>query len=593
MDSVNVTIDGRALSVPKGKTVLEAALDAGIGLPFYCYHPALGIEGSCRVCIVKVEQMPKLQTACSTVCTEGMVVDTRSPEVTAARASVFEFLLINHPLDCPVCDKGGECPLQDYSSAYGTATSRMDFPRREFDGPGVKGDVDFGPTLILNRNRCILCNRCVRFMRDVDGDAQISIQDRGHGSQIQTFQEEGVHSLLSGNLADVCPVGAITTKDYRFVSRPWVNPTAVDTICTLCSKGCNIQAWLRAVPEWAKAPRIARITPRFNPDVNEYWMCDTGRFGFHFVESGDRLIQPLARNAGGDLAPVTWHDLMVQMRAALGPTADRPRRGLRFLASAHASLEELFLLTRLARGLHGDGPGQEVSLGWRVSEKKQPATARFVVPRVDAPNVEGARDMGVHVKVADTGEADLSALRAAVDSGAARAVYVLDPGPAGSIGEVEWLITARRDGRIELLVVEGILLTDLAKAADFVLPGASFLEKDGCFTNEQHLVQAASRAVAPPGDAMEDWQILLNVSLMLGVPHTASSATQIRAEIAAALEHRAGYANLAHIGFARPTARRSVLQVSNPSERVKWESLYKDLPPVKFAAGQGPSSKQG
>ncbi len=270
MDSVNVTIDGHALSVAKGTTVLQAALDSGIDVPFYCYHPALGIEGSCRVCIVRIERMPKLQTACSTVCTEGMVVDTRSPDVVAARAAVFEFLLLNHPLDCPVCDKGGECPLQDYSNAYGPAASRMDFPRRVFDGEGVKGDVDFGPTLMLNRNRCILCTRCVRFMRDVDGDAQISIQDRGNGSQIETFQEEGVHSVLSGNLMDVCPVGAITTKDYRFTSRPWDNPTAVDTVCTRCSKGCNITAWLRAKPEWAKGPRIARITPRFNLDVNEY-----------------------------------------------------------------------------------------------------------------------------------------------------------------------------------------------------------------------------------------------------------------------------------------------------------------------------------
>jgi NADH-quinone oxidoreductase subunit G len=168
---------------------------------------------------------------------------------------VFEFLLINHPLDCPVCDKGGECPLQDFSYTFGRDHSRMEFERRVFDGEGVRGDVDFGPTLLLNRQRCILCTRCIRFMREIDGDAQINIIDRGYGSEIATFQEEGVHSLLSGNLMDVCPVGAITTRDYRFKSRPWDNPEAADTICTLCSKGCNTTAWVKAKPEWAKGSR--------------------------------------------------------------------------------------------------------------------------------------------------------------------------------------------------------------------------------------------------------------------------------------------------------------------------------------------------
>ena len=229
MDTVTLTIDGKPVTAEKGKTVLQAAIESGIQIPYYCYHPGLGIDGSCRVCIVKIEKMAKLQTSCSTPVAEGMIVSTQTPDVVEARASVFEFLLINHPLDCPVCDKGGECPLQDFSYSFGPNESRMEFPRRVFDGEGVRADVDFGPTLMLNRNRCILCTRCVRFMREIDTDAQISIADRGYGSEIATFQEEGVHSLLSGNLMDVCPVGAITTRDYRFKSRPWDNPDAVDT----------------------------------------------------------------------------------------------------------------------------------------------------------------------------------------------------------------------------------------------------------------------------------------------------------------------------------------------------------------------------
>ena len=316
METVNLTIDGQQLAVEKGKTVLQAAIEHGIKVPYYCYHPGLGIDGSCRVCLVKIEKMPKLQTACSTPAGEGMVVMTGTPDVVEARASVFEFLLINHPLDCPVCDKGGECPLQDFSYSFGPNESRMEFPRRVFDGEGVKADVDFGPTLMLNRNRCILCTRCVRFMKEVDADAQINIIDRGNGSEIATFQEEGVHSLLSGNLMDVCPVGAITTRDYRFKSRPWDNPDVVDTICTFCEKGCNTSAWLKAKPEWAKGSRLVRLTPRYNPAVNDYWMCDIGRFDYHWIEGDDRLRQALVRDAGGELQPAEPREALAEDRRA-------------------------------------------------------------------------------------------------------------------------------------------------------------------------------------------------------------------------------------------------------------------------------------
>ena len=270
--------------------------------------------------------MPKLQTSCSTVCTDGMVVETRAPEVVEARAGVFEFLLINHPLDCPVCDKGGECPLQDFSYTFGPAESRMDFPRRVFDGEGVKADVDFGPTLMLNRNRCILCTRCVRFMKEIDGDAQIGIVDRGYGSEIATFQEQGVHSLISGNLMDVCPVGAILTRDYRFKSRPWDNPAVVDTVCTLCSKGCNTSAWLKAKPEWAKGSRLIRMTPRYNPDVNGYWMCDIGRFNYHWVESEARLRRPMMRTRHRRSKPAAWHDVQPKVRDRLQEAGSGPTR---------------------------------------------------------------------------------------------------------------------------------------------------------------------------------------------------------------------------------------------------------------------------
>jgi NADH-quinone oxidoreductase subunit G len=560
------------------------------------------VDGSCRVCIVKIEKMAKLQTACSTVCTDGMVVYTQTPDVIEARASVFEFLLINHPLDCPVCDKGGECPLQDFSYTFGPDRSRMEFPRRVFDGEGVKADVDFGPTLMLNRNRCILCTRCVRFMQEVDGDAQIGIVQRGYGSQIATFEEQGVVSLLSGNLMDVCPVGAITTRDYRFKARPWDNPHAVDTICTLCEKGCNTTAWIKAKPEWAKGARLIRMTPRLNPEVNSYWMCDIGRFDYHWVESDRRVLQP-RRQRGGGFDAVPWADALVATKnlidAAGGPAATH------FLVSAHASLEELFVLRQFA------GTTAGVTLGWRYREKPQPAAAKFRIPPVDAPNVRGARDLGFEVGPReesdsgsagarasgggapravnnDTGVAPTDSLRAAVEAGRVKLLYVFDPGPDNSIGETDWIISARRTGKLPALIVHGVLHTPLADTADLILPASAFVEKDATYTNATGHVQAASRVITPPGEAGEDWIILTKIAMALGQPVSYESGAAVRAAIAAQLASVPGYSGLGEQTFARPVSARHWLQTSNPSERWKWDFMFQDLPPVKFGEEFGP-----
>jgi NADH-quinone oxidoreductase subunit G len=578
MDSVTLTIDGRQVTVEKGKSVLEAAIRHGVQVPYYCYHPGLGVDGSCRVCIVKIEKMAKLQTACSMLCTEGMVVDTTSPEVEAARASVFEFLLINHPLDCPVCDKGGECPLQDFSYSFGPNRSRMEFPRRVFDGEGVRADVDFGPTLLLNRNRCILCTRCIRFMREIDGDAQIGIAQRGYGSEIATFEERGVVSLLSGNLMDVCPVGAITTRDYRFKARPWDNPQAVDTICTLCERGCNTTAWIKAKPEWAKGARLIRMTPRLNPDVNSYWMCDIGRFDYHWVEGQRRLLQPrVGRGADGRATP--WHDAFAAVRQAIdaagGPGA------VHFLVSGHASLEELFAVRHLATGAHG------ATVSWRYREKPQPATTKFKIPPIDAPNVRGARDLGFNVGET-SGPAELTALRTAVESGQVRVVYVVDPGPDGSIGDLDGLIEARENGLIQTLIVQGVLHTPLADAADIVLPGSAFVEKDATYTNGSGHVQATSRVIPAPGDSAEDWQILMQLAPLFGQTTTYASAAAVREAIARELAHVPGYAALPSFVFSRPVPARTWLQASNPSERWKWDFMFQDQLPVKFGEEFGP-----
>ncbi len=578
-DTVTLTIDGEQVTVAKGKTVLQAAIEAGISVPYYCYHPGLGVDGSCRVCIVKIEKMPKLQTSCSTACSDGMVVTTRDPETIAARAGVLEFLLVNHPLDCPVCDKGGECPLQDFSYTFGPAESRMDFPRRVFDGEGVKADVDFGPTLMLNRNRCILCTRCVRFMREIDGDAQIAIVDRGNGSEIATFREEGVHSLLSGNLMDVCPVGAITTRDYRFKSRPWDNPGVVDTICTLCSKGCNTSAWLKAKPEWARGSRLIRMTPRFNPDVNDYWMCDIGRFDYHWIEGDQRLRRPMARR-GAALEAAAWHDVEPRVRDGIQNAGAADPGSVRFLVSAHAATEELFVLKQLVDGLLGPDGIDAVSITWTRSEKPQPPDTKFKVHATNAPNVNGARDLGFEVGAGNDGEPDLNGLRTAVESGRVKVLYVLDPGPAGSLGDVSWVVAARQAGTLPLLIVQGVLTSELTAAADVVLPGACYVEKDGTYTNAQGRVQASSQAIAPPGEAREDSLTLAALARSLGLAVPYLSSNEVRRALGEAMPGTP-YAEAERMVFTRPIPARNWLQASNPSERWKWDFMYQDLPPVK------------
>ncbi|MFN8058492.1 MAG: 2Fe-2S iron-sulfur cluster-binding protein [Vicinamibacterales bacterium] len=574
MDTVTLTIDGRQITVPKGRTVLQAAIESGIKIPYYCYHPALGVDGSCRVCIVKIEKMPKLQVSCSVPVAEGMVVHTQASDVLAARAGVFEFLLVNHPLDCPVCDKGGECPLQDFSYSFGPDRSRQEFARRTFDGDGVKADVDFGPTLMLNRNRCILCTRCVRFMKEVDGDAQINVIDRGYGSEVATFEEEGVHSLLSGNLMDVCPVGAITTRDYRFKSRPWDNPDAVDTICTSCAKGCNTTAWIRAKPEWAKGAQLARITPRLNPDVNGYFMCDIGRFGFRWVESDKRLTAPRLRHPDNALHPATWDEAMAGAAAAI----QRHAAGTRFLTTAHASHEELFVFVRLAQAVLGDASRLGTAVTWTSSEKTQPARTKFKVPAVDAPNVLGARAMGL----ATSDTPDLSALRSDVAEGRVSTVYAFDPGPEGSMGDIEWLLEARATGKIKALIVQASAASALAESADIVLPGTSFLEKEAAYTNGQGVLQTTARVIAPQGESQEDWRILARLAEELGKGLNLTSVAAVRGAVAAALGSEPVVAGIQGLVAATRQTAETWLQASNPSERWKWDLMFQDLAPVKF-----------
>jgi NADH-quinone oxidoreductase subunit G len=280
-----------------------------------------------------------------------------------------------------------------------------------------------------------------------------------------------------------------------------------------------------------------------------------------------------------ELEPLAWHDAGPKLRDALQAAGSADPAAVRFLVSAHASTEELFVLKDVVTGLLGsDGMGA-VTVAWKTSKKAQPAGTTFVVPSTDAPNVNGARDVGFAVGQGNGHEADTSALRIAIEAGRVKALYVVHPGPDGSLGDVSWIVSARRSGALSLLVVQGVVMSELAAAADIVLPGAAWVEKDAIYTNDQGKVQGASRAIAPPGEAKEDWEILALLGRLLGLSLPYQSGSDIRRAIAAALP--ASYADADKVPFTRPVPARNWLQASNPSERWKWDFLYQDLPPVK------------
>ncbi len=365
-DSVTLTIDGQQITVPAGLTVVDAARRAGIEIPVFCYHPKMEPVGMCRMCLVeigrpmrdratgeflreedgsiKIQWGRKLETACTARVMEGMVVRTTTDKVSEARKAVLEFLLTSHPLDCPICDKGGECSLQNLTIAYGPTVSRFYYEDKEH----APKHVPLGDLIILDRERCIKCARCIRFQSEVVDDPVLTFYQRGHHTDVTTFSDPPFDSYWSGNTTDLCPVGALTTVDFRFGARPWeMRPAA--SICTLCPVGCNITFDVRREAASGGKMVVKRVLPRQNESVNEIWICDKGRFaGYHFAESAERLTQPLVRK-NGELTPVSWEEALETAARGL----EDARGALLTLTSGRLSNEDLFNIARLTDALEG------------------------------------------------------------------------------------------------------------------------------------------------------------------------------------------------------------------------------------------------
>ncbi|HWI66012.1 MAG TPA: NADH-quinone oxidoreductase subunit NuoG [Symbiobacteriaceae bacterium] len=335
----NVTIDGRTVQVPRGTLLVEAAKKAGIEIPVFCYHPKLDPAGVCRMCLVAVEKIPKPQTACTTPVADGMVVHTNTEQIQNLRKGALEFLLINHPLDCPVCDKGGECDLQDLTFAHGPSTSRLQDAKIRKDKA-----VDLGNFIVLDNERCILCRRCVRYDNEVATEGNLIVEERAHFNTITTLADQPYDSYFSGNTIDLCPVGALTSELYRFKARPW-DLAKVESVCSMCSVGCDMSQ------EFRHGKLLRQIPVNLETGDNP-WMCDRGRFNYQFVQSDDRLTQPMIRK-DGKLTPATWSEAIAAVAGAVAEQKGKKDGVSRFgvIGGGKLTNEEAYLLQKFARNV--------------------------------------------------------------------------------------------------------------------------------------------------------------------------------------------------------------------------------------------------
>ena len=473
--AVTLTIDGQEVTVPKGTTILEAAKTVGEVVPHYCYHPGMSSPAMCRLCLVEVEGAPKPMPSCVTTVMDGQVVYTQSEHAKASRQGVLEFYLVNHPLDCPICDMSGECDLQDYVHEEGRDSGRSREPKRVF------GRDDFGGDVLFYGDRCVMCTRCVRFMSEVEQDARLTVVDRGNRSVIDTFFEEGLDGThWHGNIVDICPVGALVSKDFLHKARAW-DLEHTPSICTSCSQGCNIDLHTRD-------NLVQRLKPRENLDVNGWWMCDHGRGNYEWINRGGRIEAPLVRDGNGGSKAVGWKEAL----GALLETAEGAGP-VKAVASASASNEDLGLLRGLVEALGG---GDIVYRSARAEDeivlKGFPSLAR----RKDlAANTVGAELIGLERAGADDATGGLE-------------------GVAGHDGVLVVLADALEDQdgdfgkNAALYVFLGSHESAAAANAHFVLPVTTFAEQEGTFTNVGGRVQRFWPGLQAPGMARPAWLIL-------------------------------------------------------------------------------------
>jgi NADH-quinone oxidoreductase subunit G len=536
--TVKLTIDGRPVVAPKGMNLIEAAKLAGVEVPHYCYHPRLTIAGNCRMCLVDVGMpkmgadkkpemgpdgkpvilfAPKLSIGCNTSVAEGMVVHTRSAKVVKAREGVMEFLLVNHPLDCPICDQAGECRLQEFSVDYGKGQSR--FVEEKVHKPKK---TEIGPKIMLDDERCILCSRCVRFMKEVAGQDCLGFVNRGSYSTLTCYPGMEPKTNYDLNIADICPVGALTSNDFRFKQRVWFLKET-KSLCPNCATGCNTVLSSR---EGA----VYRQTPRDNDAVNRCWMCDSGRLHYKFINDPNRITTPSVKSTGmGERLSLTWPEATRQIAEKL-----KSLKGgggtVAAIGTARATTEELFLFHKLVREVL---QAELVDCVPHVGEGD-----KFLLNADRNPNANGARLAGVSAEPIGS---QIPKISEAISAGKIKALIVHGENVAKH-GIAEELLA-----KLELLVVIDTLPNKVTDIAHYVLPAATFAEKRGTFINGKNRLQRLNAAIPSPGIARPEWQTFAALLNELGADGGYLTIEDVFADMARSLTPLAGL-NLSKIG---------------------------------------------
>ena len=499
-------LDGKTVEFEPGEKILSAAMRAGIQIPHYCYHPGMSVVATCRMCMVDVIDMgngrpaPKLQTSCSMDAVEGMKVETMNEKVKDAKELVMEYLLINHPLDCPICDQSGECVLQDYSFEFGSGKSEMEYSKR------VYGWRDIGTFVALERNRCIHCTRCDRFTREITGTNEFGMFNRGHELTVDTYSDRPMTNQFQGNMADICPVGAITEKEFRFKRRVW-KLKKTPSICVGCSTGCNVTI------EYDKN-EVFRLKPRDNPDVNKWWMCDQGRLTYKDLNIREnRIAYPLGKTAEG-FQEISWENAFSAIRekiSELQPTSNE----VIGLVDTHASNEELYLFKKLLKeGFDSD------QLFFPDLEWEQPVSDFFInslITSDKSPNRAGARMLGL--KGAKSSEEVTSKIPTGT-----KVLLVF-----GKPFEDENLLS--QAGNIPLVINIAAWQSGWSETADVTLPGRLHSEKDATYTNKAGRVQRVNTAIRAFHKTRPDWMVLCGLMELLDVDNKADSAEAVFQEL--------------------------------------------------------------
>lgn len=497
------TLDGKPIEFEPGEKVLAAALRNGFEIPHYCYHPALSIVATCRMCMVEIIDMgngrpaPKLMTSCSMDAADGMKILTESEKVQRGRELTMEFLLINHPLDCPICDQSGECTLQDFSNSYGSGESEMNYSKR------VYGWRDIGTFVTLERNRCIHCTRCERFTSEITGTHEFGRFNRSHQLTVDTFGDRPMTNKFQGNMADICPVGCITEREFRFKRRAW-KLKKTNSICTACSTGCNITV------EQDKNT-VFRLKPRENQEVNQWWMCDDGRVSFRpYSNKKERIVQPMGR-VKGNLVQASWEQAYDALKYNINELAVQSNEVIA-LTDTRASNEELYLLKKLLHDCF-----QTDAVFFPLRKWSQPKTDYFIdslITTDKSPNQAGATALNLQ------GDEDDTRLKKAL-ADKKKLVFVLGNPFEGDTSLVDTV------AKVDLIVAIGTKSNQWIEKADLILPGQTHVEKGGTFVNKNQRVQQIQPAIKAPTTTKPEWQILVELSQTLGQSSEFQSVSDI------------------------------------------------------------------